>query len=77
MKHLYFWFLRKLNDGVPSRVECEWALSKHMPYSDGIAHAIKCYVAGLTLEQVADLLGVTRERIRQYLLKGCRDARKH
>ena len=68
---LYFWAYRKFND-LPSRLEANHALVyKH---TARIHWALEWYGRGYTLEEIAKLEKVTRERVRQMIMKGCRTA---
>ena len=71
MRKLYFWILRKCYDGIPSPAECAWALSQHTPTTE-ILRAMIRRSLGFALEYIAENQEITRERARQYLLKGCR-----
>ena len=75
---LYFDFLRYFNDGDPSMKEVSWATSKLTV--DDISYKIVIsmiyYEIGNSLERIADAQKVTRERIRQHILKGCSVARR-
>ena len=77
MRHLFYSLLRKLNDGVPSRSEVLWAVKKLGEHgvSSGIYSGMQLYLL-LDMEEAADELDITRERLRQYLMKGCRVARQ-
>ena len=72
---LYFDFLRYFNDGVPSEKECYWASTKTIRLSPNAKIAVFAYANGRSLEEIAEAQNVTRERIRQYLMKACRTAR--
>lgn len=74
MIKIYFDILRMFNKGEPSRKEADWALGK-FKHTDRITHVLMCYADGLTYEQVGDLMKCTRERIRQIVRKGVRQAR--
>ena len=69
MRTLYFYILRKFNDGNPSRSEVAYCLKK--PHTLRIRYAMTHYIMGKSYEEIAKEMGCTRERIRQLLIKGC------
>ena len=69
---LYFKLLRKLNDGVPSTTEVVFVLRTKDIKNTKILQSMAMYSVGASLEEIATFQDVTRERIRQHLLKGCR-----
>lgn len=80
MKFL-FKLLRKFNDGIPTRMEVRRSLKfiyHHVGIiytsglSDRILNMMNDYIAGDDLSKVGKSHGVTRERVRQCLIKGCR-----
>jgi len=79
LKHraLFFYFdiLRQFNNHLPSVREAKWAVQFGWKFTRGVETAICLYSIGWTLETIAARLHVTRERVRQLVLKGCRNAR--
>jgi hypothetical protein len=71
---LYFWVLRKFNDNMPSRREIKWALDNRR-YTPRIHMALRYYSCGYSIDGIATLTLSTRERVRQYILKGAATAR--
>lgn len=60
---------------MPCRQEIVEALEyKH---TDRIDSVLKYYSSGHTLEEIANIHGVTRERVRQLIMKGCRKLREN
>lgn len=79
LRKFLLWILYNLNKGEPSRAEIglAWGL-----YSDGndyyLTERIKCmmtdYIDGWDFEEIAIKNKCTRERVRQCLMKGTREA---
>lgn len=81
MRCLWFDFLRYFNDGEPSSQEIDWVLDKFFRHeafelSDRIIDILIARDSGMSLEEIAQSRGLTRERVRQCLLKACRIARQ-
>lgn len=80
LRFFYFDILRKFNDDLPSKKELEWVYIhiylNGIKLSPRISDALTDVVHDHTLEDAAKNQNVTRERIRQYLLKACRIARE-
>ncbi len=74
LRQIRFWIYRKLNDGMPSREEARRARWNASTYR--FAFVLDRYSDGRTLEEIAKELEVTRERIRQMVMKGCRQNRE-
>lgn len=81
LRFFYFDLLRRFRDNEPSLQELNWAWNKLFRRKNGITNVLimtslsyRC--EGFTLEEIADRQGVTRERIRQHILKACRMARE-
>lgn len=70
---LKFQLLRKFNDGEPSRAEVVWAL-EHVSLTMRIMSVMLMYSEGENYDTIATHHGVTRERVRQLIQKGVRDA---
>lgn len=70
LKRLYYRLYRHFNDHMPCRQEVVEALKYR--HTANIDIALNYYSSGYTLEEIARALGVTRERVRQLILKGCR-----
>ena len=72
-RKFYYRLLRKFNDDIPTRTEVEYNLDIKHKLNSQIYLAMFRYSCGQEIEEIADRLNITRERVRQYLLKGCRD----
>ena len=73
---IFFAILRKLNNDIPTRWEVRTCLMKingrtDLGLSDRIIRMMWGYVNGFELEHIRDLHGVTYERVRQCLIRGC------
>ena len=80
MRRLYLKFLRLFNRGEPSVTEVQYVLLTSHRLTDEMSLSrmrvaiILCrYSIGESLEHIADVYGVTRERIRQTIRKACRE----
>lgn len=73
-----FWFKRKFNDNFPSHEEVKYYVSSMA--SDLLTRRIHTatveYANGKSMEDIADSLNLTRERIRQMILKGMRQLKQ-
>lgn len=67
-----WWFLRQ--NGHPSKEEIKSLAYKNPQISPKILLAAAQYARGKTLEEIAADQNITRERVRQYLLKYLREA---
>jgi hypothetical protein len=79
MVKFLFSILRGLNDGWPTQMEVRYCLKlvgdrTDVGLSDRIMRMMWAYVNGIEVPVIRDLHGVTYERVRQCLLKGCRVA---
>lgn len=74
MLKIVYWILRKLNDGVPSRLEVKHAMGRlftsGIPLTLKIQESMILYKQGASLEDIAEFHNCTRERVRQHLVKG-------
>jgi predicted DNA-binding protein YlxM (UPF0122 family) len=79
LRNLFFNLLAR--DGVPSRIEALYFTRKfttvgHTYFTQRIHEVMSRYGNGESLEEIAKSWAVTRERIRQILMKGCRQGRQ-
>lgn len=79
MRKLYFAVLRWLNDGEPSIQEALYVLQTKYRFTSQMLRSRKTtammltlYTAGHSLEHIAKVFKVTRERVRQMIRKACR-----
>lgn len=73
MKELLFKLFRLFNDGKPSRVEASWKAQKYL-HNNRVKQALVGYgMLNMSLEDIAKDMNCTRERVRQLILKGCRE----
>ena len=79
VRRRFFLLLFRLNDNYPSRFEVEWALGTGFQTTPRIYLAMMLYITSkdrFGVERAAQRLGCTRERIRQMIIKGCRQAER-
>lgn len=70
MNKLYFKFLRLFNNGEPSKSEVRWFL-KNRIHTPLIKQTMINYINGYDFLKISLMFGVTRERVRQRIRKGC------
>lgn len=70
----YFWLYRKFNDGIPCKSEALKAIPCFNKHSE-IRLILDLYSQGYSIDVISQDLNLTRERVRQYLIKGARIAR--
>jgi hypothetical protein len=70
-----FWVIRKFNDNYPGKAEVKWAIGEYK-HTAGILSAMKKYSFGQDLQAIATEAKVTRERVRQMILKGVYSAHR-
>lgn len=76
---IFFAILRKLNNDIPTRWEVRTCLMTingrtDLGLSDRIMDMMWIYVNGRELEHIRDFHGVSYERVRQCLMRGCKIA---
>lgn len=70
-KNIYYRPYRRFNDHMPCKMEVAEALERKQ--TPRITLVLNLYFSGYTIEEIAEIhMGVTRERVRQILMKGCR-----
>lgn len=75
MIHIWFKFLRLLDNDIPSSQEAKWALDKY-PHTERVKIALRLRSVGISLEIMStQVFNCTRERIRQLLMKGIRQSK--
>lgn len=67
---------RIFNEGLPCQLEAQWYLVNRTQ-SRVIRQVLIYWIYDWTLVEISEELKVTRERVRQCLLKGCRDVRSY
>lgn len=71
IRQLWFWVLRKLNEGCPSRREISFLLSQRkIKLNARTLIALERYTSGVTFEQIAKELICTRMRARMLVYHG-------
>lgn len=63
--------IRIFYNGIPSPGEVTYKLKTKTKISPQIQISMGLYSMGYSIEEIAKKMKVTRERIRQYLIKGC------
>ncbi len=65
-----FKLLRRYYDGEPSPEEVTWALCQNVEGSYRIKRYMYLYAKGYQFNHIADMHGITRERVRACIRKG-------
>lgn len=85
LRRLLFWILRKLNNGEVHRIEVAWAVNqliynrffRFTDSNDRMVNMMTLYVRKHSLERISKLYNIPRERVRQVINKGVRQARNY
>lgn len=73
----FWWDRQPSTHNEPGQAECKWAISVGPIHTKRIFSVLRRRAEGQTIEQIAAEEKVTRERIRQIVMKGCRQSRNH